>query len=303
MPMPPLAPPNSLWERVRGFFRTLLFTAFLFSTLFIFNGIQILSLVIFPISPKLFRAINRWGANTWWGFVTLLAAGYYGTHIELSGDDLPPLEHVILLANHQQMADITFLMFLGRKLGRLGDMKWFVKDIVKWVPGIGWGMLFLDCFFVKRDWAKDQNSIGQTFARILKNKIPLWLTMFPEGTRLSPAKIASSQAYAEKTKQPGLSHLLIPRSKGFVASVQGLRQHLHAVYDVSIGYKQGVPSLWQYVGGFGREAFLHVRRFPIAELPEDSEALSHWLQQRWAEKDQLLEQFYLTGAFPADSQA
>lgn len=45
----------------------------------------------------------------------------------------------------------------------LGDMKWMVKDIIKYVPGVGWGMLFLDCIFVKRDWTTDKESIRKTF--------------------------------------------------------------------------------------------------------------------------------------------
>ena len=61
------------------------------------------------------------------------------------------------------MADITFLMDFAYRKGRLGDMKWMVKDIIKYVPGVGWGMLFLDCIFVKRDWTTDKESIRKTF--------------------------------------------------------------------------------------------------------------------------------------------
>ena len=301
MPLPPLAPPQKISARIFGFSRTLIFTIFLFSTLLFFNFMQLFTIPLIPIAPRLFRALNSWGANAWWGFTTILSTGYYGTHIELSGDELPLQENIILIANHQQMADITFLFYLGRRQGRLGDMKWFVKDAVKWVPGIGWGMLLLDCFFVKRDWAQDQDNINKTFARILKNQVPLWLTMFPEGTRLKESKLEESQAFAKKSKLPILKHLLTPRSKGFVASVQGLHSYIQAVYEVSIGYKDGVPSLWQYVGGYGRVAYMHVRRFPIADLPTSKEDLSQWLQLRWSEKDQLLEHFYTEGKFPGTS--
>jgi 1-acyl-sn-glycerol-3-phosphate acyltransferase len=256
-----------------------------------------LSLVLRPFSLRTFRAINRWGANTWWGFTLRIAEWGYGTHIKLSGDPLPPREHTILLVNHQQMADITFLMYLGRAKQRLGDMKWFVKDIIKWVPGVGWGLLFLDSLFVKRDWAADRASIDRTFASIIRGRVPLWLMLFPEGTRITRSKLERSQAFARERGLPVLRHLLTPRTKGFAASVQGLRQHLHAVYDVTIAYPTGVPTLVQYIRGYGRIAHLHVRRFAIEQLPELEDELGAWLHQRWQRKDLQLEHFYAHGAF------
>ena len=55
--------------------------------------------------------------------------------------------------------------------------------------------------------------------------------------------------------------MLIPRTKGFVASVEGLGDHLNAVYDFTIGYVDGVPSLWQYITGRVKQIHIHVRRF------------------------------------------
>jgi hypothetical protein len=91
--------------------------------------------------------------------------------------------------------------------------------------------------------------------------------------------------------------VLVPRTKGFVASVAGLRRHATAIYDVTIGYERGVPTLWQYIKGFAPRAHLHVRRFPIADLPTDDAGLATWLQQRFQEKDSLLERFYRDGRF------
>ena len=35
-------------------------------------------------------------------------------------------------------------------------MKAIMKDIAKYLPGIGWTFLFMEYPFLKRDWAKDQ---------------------------------------------------------------------------------------------------------------------------------------------------
>lgn len=300
MPLAPLTPSERGLERFIIFVRTVSIATFLFSTLFMFNAMQMLSLVVRPFSRQTFRAMNRWGANTWWSMTVVLAARYYGTRIELSGDHLPLRENIILLSNHQQMADITFLMFLGYQQKRLGDMKWFIKDSIKWFPGIGWGTWMLDCFFVKRNWADDQRAIEKTFRGIIQDKVPLWLTLFPEGTRIKPNKILSSKKFAESKGLVPLKHLLLTRNKGFSASVSGLRRHLDAVYDVTIAYKKGVPTLWQYVGGYTRVAYFHVRRYPIADLPGTTEELSRWLIKVWQEKDQLLDDFYSNGEFPQE---
>ena len=46
---------------------------------------------------------------------------------------------------------------------------------------------------------------------------------------------------------------------------------------------------------------MYWRRFPISEIPlDDSKAFEEWLFRRWREKDELLEQYYNTGRFPAD---
>jgi lysocardiolipin and lysophospholipid acyltransferase len=219
------------------------------------------------------------------------------SHLLLSGDDVPAKESAIVLANHQQMPDITWLMDFAKRKGRLGDLKWFVKDAIKWVPGVGWGMVFLDCLFVKRDWASDATTIAQTFERILQDDIPLWLVVFPEGTRFSPEKLAKADAFADEAGLARTEHVLQARTAGFVASVQGLRGHVDAIYDVTIGYEEGVPSLWQFIKGQNRVAHMHVERIAIADLPESAEELGSWLHARFQLKDRRLDAFYRDGAF------
>jgi hypothetical protein len=90
----------------------------------------------------------------------------------------------------------------------------------------------------------------------------------------------------------------VPRTKGFVASVEGLRSHIDAVYDITIGYEIGIPTLWQYIKGLVQRIHVHVRRFEIDSLPESADGLRLWLLDRWEEKDELLEHFYQTGTFP-----
>jgi 1-acyl-sn-glycerol-3-phosphate acyltransferase len=277
-------------------------TGFLIGTLLGLNAAQSASLALRPLSKKAFRRFNRWAAQSWWSLLVESTKVLYGTHLVASGEDVPPGENAIVLCNHQEMADIPYLLAWGREKGRLGDMKWFAKKSLKYVPAIGWGMWFLDCPFLDRNWSKDRRSIERTFGAIVGEKIPIWLVSFPEGTRQTAENRAASQQYAQEHGLEPFAHLLVPRTKGFCATVHGLRSHVQAVYDLTLAFEKGVPTLWQFMKGYARRAHLHVRRFPIETLPEDDEALSQWLVERFREKDALLGRFYQTGSFePADA--
>lgn len=299
----PLVSPTG-WKLLVGSVRGAIGGFFLFAFLILINALQMASLVLFPFSRRLFRAFNRACANTWWGTCVLCGEYIYGVQPVLTGDVLPPKENALIVANHQQMPDIVVLMILAWSKSRLGDLKWFVKDPIKYVPGIGWGLQFLDCLFVKRNWDSDEGKIRRTFAKFLRDGIPLWLISFSEGTRLKPKKLAASQQFARERGWRVPKHTLVPRTKGFVASVIGLRTYATAVYDVTIAYGGGVPTLWQYLCGWSRDIHVHIRRYPMSSMPASDEAVAQWLRARFEEKDALLETYFRDGRFPqARSQA
>jgi hypothetical protein len=46
---------------------------------------------------------------------------------------------------------------------------------------------------------------------------------------------------------------------------------------------------------------MYWRRFAVADIPvEDPKRFEAWVTARWQEKEQLLEQYFRTGLFPAD---
>ena len=96
-------------------------------------------------------------------------------------------------------------------------------------------------------------------------------------------------------------HLLYPRSKGFVSTVQHLRQaeHVKAVYDMTIAYQRGAefmaaPDMLDslILGKLSQRHkyrfHVHVRRFELRDLPETDLELAKWLEQRWLEKGEWL---------------
>ena len=198
MPLAPLPNPENIKLRLRGLLVAMPAVAFLGSSLMAANAVQMASLPVLPISRSAFRKTNRWVANTWWGWCVTAGEVIHDISLVVSGDDVPMRENAIVIVNHQDMADITFVMAFAKSKDRLGDLKWFVKKAIKIVPGVGWGMVFLDCIFVDRQWTSDRASVQAAFRRFSRDSIPIWLVSFVEGTRLTPEKLVQSQRYARQ---------------------------------------------------------------------------------------------------------
>ena len=267
----------------------------------VLNPIQMLSVLVYPFSPRLFRNINRWCARSIWGLWVIMAERQAGISIRFVGDTPPPRENVLLIANHQTMTDVMVLLSLAWRCGRIGDLKWFVKDKVKYVPGVGWGMKFLDCIFVKRNWASDKDGIQRLFGKFKRHQIPIFLVTFLEGTRATPDKQAAAQAFAQERGLHVPKHTLVPRTKGFAATVLGLRDHLDAVYDITIGYPDRTPTLTDCFANKVDRIEVDVRRFAVDTLPQDEEALSDWVFDRFRVKDERLEAYQADERFAGDA--
>lgn len=296
MPLPSLrrrsAGAAGLGRTLRGAFVAL----YLFGSLLLINLLQTVSLVLRPFSRRAFRRVNRWFADRFWAWCAWTTLSLHRTRVVMSGDELPRSENALVIVNHQTMTDVQALFLLARKAGRLGDLKWFVKDSIKYAPGFGWGLTFLDNLFVKRNWTADRAHIDRVFSRVVSANVPLWLISFSEGTRLTAENLARARRYAAEHGLAVPTHVLLPRVQGFVASIAGLQGHICAVYDVTIGYVGGLPTLWQWAKGEMREVHLHVRRYALAELPAAPEALAAWLRDRFEEKDARLDRFYAAGS-------
>jgi len=171
---------------------------------------------------------------------------------------------------------------------RVADLKWFAKNAIKFVPGVGWGMAFLDCIFLNRNWADDRSRIQASFKKYQKEKIPFWLVLFPEGTRIRVHKLKTAAEFAARRGFPVPEHVLLPKPRGFAAALSGLRTEAKAVYDLSLAYSNGVPNLLQILNGAATGARLDIRRFAVESLPNQEREIAEWLRWRFTEKDKLL---------------
>jgi len=154
---------------------------------------------------------------------------------------------------------------------------------------------------ISRNWTNDASLIEEAFARVKKNRHDCWIILYPEGTRRTPEKLLEAQAFAGKRGKEELKHLLIPRTKGFMSTIKGLRgSHIKYIYDLTFLYTSPspdtyrVPSVVEQLSctnlakaGYGFR--IHVRRLAIDDLPEDEAGLREWCEEAWRRKDMLLD--------------
>lgn len=166
------------------------------------------------------------------------------------------------------------------------------------------------------DYISDRESMFQllrSFADRNGAAAPVHLLLFPEGWSLykgedRKAVLARSNEFAKREGRPQLKHLLLPRTTGFNASLDSLRESSPVVYDVTIarrGYGGSLPpkfelsilSLWYLLRRkYPEEVHVRIKRYSMEEVLSDSS----WLDKKWAEKDRLLHHFSRHQSFPAD---
>ena len=82
--------------------------------------------------------------------------------------------------------------------------------------------------------------------------------------------------------------MLLPRPKGFAASVAGLRGYVRAVYSLTITYDNTAPSLVATIRGDVARVQLHVRRVEINSLPSSEHEIAAWLYADFLRKDAVI---------------
>ena len=132
------------------------------------------------------------------------------------------------------------------------------------------------------------------------------LISYSEATRFTKSKRVEAEAWSSAHNKRMPQHLLYPRTKGFVASVQKLRTstQVTAVYDVTVAYAKNDGRIFQQPPTFAQSImlprldeqwrfFVHVERYLINQLPKSDGEIAHWLEDRWIEKGERLESLRL----------
>lgn len=260
---------------------------------------------LLPVSylfPNWVYNASSFVAYTCWNWIQVIFEVFNGGVISISGDVLPQGESAIVISNHVSWTDFYMIQALAIRAGMLGRCRWFAKIELRWVPLLGWGIWAMGMPMVSRKWLKDKRELDRVFAGVTVRKWPTWLISFSEATRYTPKKYEETTTWCKENKRPVPKHLLYPRTKGFVTTVQHLRkaQHVKAVYDMTIAYEHqhkflAAPTIWESLscgdlsGKRGYKFHVDVKRIPLEYIPTDDEGIAKWLEARWIEKGEFLE--------------
>lgn len=198
------------------------------------------------------------------------------------GLDLP--QRAVLIANHQVYADWWYAWSLTYYMRTYADVFIVLKESLKWVPMLGWGMRFYNFIFLKRSWASDRLHLAASLSwlgqRAEREDSPLTFILYPEGTLVSKDTRPLSKKYADKIGIPDTLHTLLPRSTGLHYSLRSLAPRIPSLQliDITMAYP-GIPPF-----GYGQDYYtlrsiffdgippptvhMHIKTFDVAkEVP------------------------------------
>jgi len=210
-------------------------------------------------------------------------------------DSLNQSEWYLTMANHQSWADIFVLQGITNR--KIPMLKFFMKDVLIWVPVIGLAWWALDMPFLKRYTqeqvkknpslrGKDVIEMKKSFGRFAR--YPVSIFSFAEGTRFTEAKNASQNSPYKK--------LLRPKSGGIGLTLSTM-PYIKKVLDFTIKYDSNDRTFWDFLCGRMSKVKIQVKIIDVPEslvqknYAEDEkfrEELKEWLYCIWEEKNRFL---------------
>eukprot|EP00468_Gymnochlora_sp_CCMP2014_P003763 CAMPEP_0167757546 /NCGR_PEP_ID=MMETSP0110_2-20121227/9983_1 /TAXON_ID=629695 /ORGANISM="Gymnochlora sp., Strain CCMP2014" /LENGTH=194 /DNA_ID=CAMNT_0007643743 /DNA_START=151 /DNA_END=732 /DNA_ORIENTATION=- len=179
----------------------------------------------------------------------------------------------MIIGNHRSTLDFSVGALVAAHAQSIGcgRMMPLMKDVLKWVPAVGWICYLSGALFLRRKWETDKAKIiAKVNEMVIHYPRPFWLGLYPEGTRFSEKKRDDAHKFAKTAnaegkypyKIPILNNTLLPRPKGFIffAQHERLRMCLDDLLDFTIGETGGNLSLKQFIAGGFRTKSFHIYR-------------------------------------------
>lgn len=126
------------------------------------------------------------------------------------------------------------------------------------------------------------------------------LLLNAEGTRFTEKKHEASVKFAQERGMTVLKYHLIPRTKGFTASLPYLKEKCPCILDIQLAFKKTdkiEPTMGNLLQGHSLTAHMYVNRIDMKTLPNDETEAAEWLQEFFRRKDQLQDSFHTHGDF------
>jgi len=274
----------------------------------VINLVQLtLHLTLGRVSRDLFRKINFYAISGIYGYLLSLMDWWSGAEMLVYCDDElatqlgeggSGLGHCLVTMNHHTEIDWLYCWKLASFADRLGNCRAFAKSVLKFVPVIGWSSYLSEDVYLARSWDKDKDEVDRSLQQLETFPSPVWLFLFPEGTRLTADKLKASQEFASTRGLPDLEYHLTPRTRGFAFTLSqtGPRGRMTTLLDLTVVPISGSAPLTMdsLFSGRPTKAMMFARRFKIADLPQGEKEAGEWLINLFKEKD-LIKKCALSG--------
>lgn len=216
-------------------------------------------------------------------------------------------ESYLMIANHQSWSDILVLQLVFNR--RIPFLKFFIKDVLKWVPFLGQAWWAMDMPFMKRYsrayLEKHPEKRGEDLEATRRacekfKRMPTTVINFVEGTRVTPEK--------QRERDSEFTHLMPPRAGGVAFVLDAMGDALHKLIDVTILYPDGRRSFWDLCTGRLRRILVEIRTSEIEPWllegdyqgdPEFRARFQVWLTALWHRKDARIEALLAAESRPA----
>lgn len=236
--------------------------------------------------------------------IVFMMENVLGLKLRVTGHT-PKAEAALVLSNHLTH-DWAPMYCMALRIGTLGFVRTVIKESMSYIPGFGWGMVACYWPFVSRNYEKDERKLKKLFTAYHRNKLPVQLWIYPEGTRQTPKKLKESQDYAKEHGYTVWNHVMLPRHRGFaqaVRSLEGVITHIHEITLSYSGWRRKAPTFWDILTSPGKEEHVmhvHLNRVDVKTVPTDEEGMKTWLRESFDRKEELLEYFSKNKRFPGD---
>ena len=133
-------------------------------------------LICFLPFPLRYKIISSWARIHVWLLKVVCGMDY-----RIQGEENIPEEASIIMSNHQSAWETLALQFI------FPPQVWVLKKELLWIPIFGWGLATLKPIAINR------KAGGKALMQVVEQgterlKKGIWITIFPEGTRIEPGK-------------------------------------------------------------------------------------------------------------------
>ncbi|WUR04755.1 1-acylglycerol-3-phosphate O-acyltransferase [Vairimorpha necatrix] len=205
--------------------------------------------------------------------------------IEFDGENIiNPNENYLIISNHVNYYDFTFISGLFSQSNTLGSLKFVIKSEMRSIPGIFQILNLLNFLVVERNYEKDEKTIRTYCRRSINNKTSLNMIIFPEGTIITENTMNKSTEFRRSKGLNPLKYVLSPKYRGFELMVNEFKNsHIKKILDLTFTYPEGEqPSMWGIFFGGKKYKVRYTMNVIDIETVDDTK---EFINQAWNKKE------------------